>query len=118
VRAPLYGPWQTLAGVPGPTRLLASDAPIHQHTCDVTGSQAIWYNHMIVAIVIMVILTTIIVIMMRFQLAGSGWARYTGVSAVDVHYVCSICALHVHYVCITCASAQARQPSEMRLRDV
>lgn len=71
---------------------------------------------MIVAIVIMVILTTIIVIMMRFQLAGSGWARYTqGVSAVDVHYVCSICALHVHYVCITCASAQAdRQGSHQR----
>ncbi len=57
-----------------------------------------------VTTVIMIVLITMTVIMMRFQLAGSGWARYTqGVSAVDVHYVCSICALRVQHMCITCA---------------
>ena len=86
-----------------------------------------WYHHIIVTMVIMIILITITVIKMRFQLAGSGWARYAqGVSAVDVHYVCATCALHVRYMCITralyvrrmCISRQARQPSEIRLRGV
>ncbi len=44
MRAPLHGPWQILAGVLGPARLPASDAPIHQRTCDVTGSQAMWFH--------------------------------------------------------------------------
>ncbi len=64
MRAPLHGPWQILAGVLGPGRLPASDAPIHQRTCDVTGSQAMWYHHIIVTMVTMIILITMIVIMM------------------------------------------------------
>ncbi len=48
MRAPPHGPWQILARVLGPGRLLASGAPTHQRTCNMTESQAMWYKYAII----------------------------------------------------------------------